>query len=1133
MSQSGRVAANGDRSGVASDPDPSTVPVFMAPFYSACLWRWVPGTRKTTTARFWKLPLTAAFGWMILSAQAQTQSSPAFTNLAQVRALPPMAGTNHAHFKIQGVVTYSDPGWRVLYVQNGPAGVFVDHERSAEDPNYKLVQGQVVEMEGVIEPGLAHCNLADQHLRVLGEAPMPSALELTGPGAFNDSAEGLWVRFTGWVANQSTLGNRVALGVWVHPDRCVTLVLRGVDNALADSLRGSLIEVTGVLGLKVNSHGQKTGDYLLFNRNLSSVRKLKELPLLAPRDLARPPGSFPADEPVRVSGLLGKRLPDGAFTVREEAGSRSVRVECQGPPGVTTETLVEVFGFLSQRSDGPVLTNAFLRAIVPDRPTRMLPPVMANKQLQEINQIIQVRSLSPTEAASGYPVRVIGVLTFCDPQHLAHFVQDQTAGIYLDVTRLESEVQNLVAGQKIEVIGFSGPGDYAPVILAQHLRVLEQQSPFPAPRPTTAQTLLTGTEDSQWVSLHGVIRRRLIEPNQTTTLVISGGDALTKVHIPEVQPQALPSDLVDATIEVRGVCRTVFNERRQLESVELDTPNWEQIRITESAPSNPFDLAVHPISELFQFHAGRSGLHRAHVEGHSLLYQSDGSFFLQDDSGGICVQPTVPAVNPIAKRLEVVGFPAIVGGLPILQDSDVRVMGDAKPRPPTQLTTKSALDQVFQATLVQLEGRVIGHFARHRSELLTVEFGSLLIDGILEQAHERARLANIVPGSIVRLTGVYAARLDDDHKVQSFQVLLRSPKDVTILSQPSWWSARHTTWVLGGLGGVLFLSLAWIGLLRKQVQQRTRELREEIDERKQAQAHLAEEIAERKRMEQQVEKTHNELVEASHQAGMAEVAISVLHNVGNVLTSVNISSSLVADKVRHSRVVNLSKAAVMLRAHEADLVAFLAQDPKGKQLPAYLETLAQHLTEEQAQILKELETLRNNIDHIKEIVAMQQSYATRSGLLETLPISDLVEGALQLNQAALQRQQVQVAREFAPVPPVLLDKHKVLQILVNLVTNAGQACAESGKDDKHLTVRVTNGAGSVKVSIIDNGVGIAPENLTRVFNFGFTTRKDGHGFGLHSGALAAKELGGSLRLVSEGLGRGTTATLELPSGSTQ
>jgi PAS domain S-box-containing protein len=291
-------------------------------------------------------------------------------------------------------------------------------------------------------------------------------------------------------------------------------------------------------------------------------------------------------------------------------------------------------------------------------------------------------------------------------------------------------------------------------------------------------------------------------------------------------------------------------------------------------------------------------------------------------------------------------------------------------------------------------------------------------------------------------------------------------------------------------------------------------------------------ITERKQAEEQLKETHKQLLVFSRQAGMAEIATNVLHNVGNVLNSVNVASTCVADSLRKSKACNLSKVVALLGEHSGDLGAFLTSDPKGKHLPDYLAQLAEHLIDEQAAALKELAQLQKNIEHIKEIVTMQQGYAKVSGLNEMIKITDLVEDGLRLNTDALHRHGIEVVREFEEVPMMNVAKHNVLQIMVNLLRNATEACKESGRADKRLTVRVAHMDGRVQVSVVDNGVGIPPENLAHIFQHGFTTRKDGHGFGLHSCALAANEMGGSLTPYSDGCGQGATFTLELPVDTT-
>ena len=290
----------------------------------------------------------------------------------------------------------------------------------------------------------------------------------------------------------------------------------------------------------------------------------------------------------------------------------------------------------------------------------------------------------------------------------------------------------------------------------------------------------------------------------------------------------------------------------------------------------------------------------------------------------------------------------------------------------------------------------------------------------------------------------------------------------------------------------------------------------------------SQDITERKRAEEELQNMHKLLLDTSRQAGMAEVATGVLHNVGNVLNSMNVSASVTQDILRHSKTASLVRTACLLEEHSADLPTFLTTHPQGSLVPRFIIKLAHLLDDENQKLLKESTALAKNVDHVKEIISMQQTYARVSGLVETVQVNDLVEDALRMNTSALDRHGVETIRDFAPVPPIPVEKHKVLQILVNLIRNAKYACDESGRTDKRMIMRSANGDGRVKISIIDNGVGIPPENLTRIFGHGFTTRKDGHGFGLHSAANAAREMGGQLSVHSDGPGRGASFTLELP-----
>jgi DNA-binding response OmpR family regulator len=254
------------------------------------------------------------------------------------------------------------------------------------------------------------------------------------------------------------------------------------------------------------------------------------------------------------------------------------------------------------------------------------------------------------------------------------------------------------------------------------------------------------------------------------------------------------------------------------------------------------------------------------------------------------------------------------------------------------------------------------------------------------------------------------------------------------------------------------------------------------------------------------EKLQQQLLSASRAAGRAEVATGVLHNVGNVLNSMNTAVAVINNTLAQSRVSNLGKALAMLEEHSADLAQFLTNDDRGKVLPGYLNKLASVLADEQDAIRGEIQSLGQSLEHIGQVVRMQQSYAKDSTVCVPVRAAELMEDALRVNLASIGQHNVQIVREYAELPVSLLDKHKVLKI--------DQADREGGQ--------------LIRFQVIDTGTGILPENLTRIFSHGFTTRKEGHGFGLHSAANSAQEMGGSLSACSAGVNCGATFTLELP-----
>ena len=354
---------------------------------------------------------------------------------------------------------------------------------------------------------------------------------------------------------------------------------------------------------------------------------------------------------------------------------------------------------------------------------------------------------------------------------------------------------------------------------------------------------------------------------------------------------------------------------------------------------------------------------------------------------------------------------------------------------------------------------------------------------------------------------------DEDFNVDPHPAAL----DFVVL--PPVWRQAWFLALLVGCGGIIAFQGARIVSRGRNLQRTNRALAAEIEERKRYQA--------------RVEQVQQQLVEASRQAGMAEVATNVLHNVGNALNSVNVSAEVMAQRVRKSRVSGLPKVAGLLaeHAHEPN---FLSENDKGRQVPDYLKQLSSYLEEEQAETIRELSSLQQNINHIKAIVVKQQEYSHPETLKEPSSVTSLLEDALSLNEEALSRKAVRVVRDFREDTVIVVEKHKALQILAHLVRNAAEACKAAGQAAPEVALRVSRpDPERVRIDVSDNGLGVAAENLTRIFNQDYGERKTGLGHGLHGSANDARGMGGSLTARSDGPGRGAVFTLELPVDGTR
>jgi hypothetical protein len=283
----------------------------------------------------------------------------------------------------------------------------------------------------------------------------------------------------------------------------------------------------------------------------------------------------------------------------------------------------------------------------------------------------------------------------------------------------------------------------------------------------------------------------------------------------------------------------------------------------------------------------------------------------------------------------------------------------------------------------------------------------------------------------------------------------------------------------------------------------------------------------RKVAEMSVESLRGELVEASHRAGMAEIATGVFHDVGNVLNSVNVSSETLMKELESSRLHLLGRAVAMLEGNEERLAEFLTEDPKGRKLPALLGKLGQELEVEQRRLQGELTRLREHIGLIRSIIAAQHGLAKLGDMAEPTRPAELVRQTLSMFQLDLESRAVALELELDDVGTVVLDKQAVQQVLASLIRNALEAL-EVVEHRRELAIRLHADDQKIRFDVEDNGCGVDPENLERLFQHGFSTKPNGHGFGLHTAAIAARTMNGTLEAHSEGPGKGARVRLTLP-----
>ena len=343
-----------------------------------------------------------------------------------------------------------------------------------------------------------------------------------------------------------------------------------------------------------------------------------------------------------------------------------------------------------------------------------------------------------------------------------------------------------------------------------------------------------------------------------------------------------------------------------------------------------------------------------------------------------------------------------------------------------------------------------------------------------------------------------------------------------IITPPFW----QTTWFY--LLAILFFGfcIAAIFSLRvRRIREHNRELELQVAER-------TEELKiKNKDLSQaldELEATKDELVEKAHLAGMAEIATGVLHNVGNILNSVNTSSALIRNSIHQSKIEGIFKANELLRQHIDQIEKFIAENPKGKELMNYYLMLEDPLKKEREELLSQATRLEDKINLIKEVISAQQTYAGANMQTTQTSLDEMIENSLSLQAGSIERHGLIVMKDLKATSPIMAQRSKLIHVLVNIFKNAKEAMNDLPPEEKKIFIKTWQDDESVYLSITDNGPGFKQETLKKIFTQGFTTKKNGHGFGLHSSANYIAEMGGSIQASNSDNGKGATFTIKFP-----
>ena len=684
---------------------------------------------------------------------------------------------------IQGVVTYCDPEWHLLFVQDESGGLFIDLDENVVD----VSAGQLVEVSGKLAP--SNRGIESPHFRILGAAPMPTPQLLLHPGDRSQVRLSEWVEIHGRVRAASIENGRLTVTVVEGADRTRVRILTPQQIPPINFI-GADVQVTGVSAADLDEK-MKTQIFVssLDQINLVGTRKLTDPFSGRPEPLSMALDRRGAGKPLLLTGTVIEQKPGRVLVVGD--GTAKVRCRLSDDSQLAPGDSVELLGFTSP-SSAYELEDTIVRMIAPRTGASQINGAMRT--------IRQLKSLSVEAAATQVPVDVQGTVTFIDPYSSLLFVQDKTAGAYVDIHRGSPELE---AGDRVRVQGVSGPGDYAPIITRAAIRRIGHGS-MPKPQPLSLQMLASGMNDGGWVQIAGTVHSVLQLHSQHWFKLVVAGHSY-EVQLPHsANTDALQGRLLDAQVSVGAVCGTKFNEKRQLVGLRFFVPNNRYVKILEPAPAEAAK-SVRPLSTLLRFDPFDLSIHRARVRGIVTLLAGEQAFYMQDASAAMYVVPEQTTQVHTGQLVDVSGFAALGPEGPYLEDAAVHEADGTARVAPVNLTAEDLRTGSYLSQLVTVKGRLLEHVGGPEEDTMILQDGSVLLQVQLQGGKISPAVRR---GSLLEVTGILQSRGGPNQN--SVRIALPAPRYVRVIEAASWWTPENTARMLAVALIVILAALLWM-----------------------------------------------------------------------------------------------------------------------------------------------------------------------------------------------------------------------------------------------------------------------------------------------------------------------------------